>query len=90
MVPYRGFIGMAQRYGVSPLGPLGSSSSQHRCTPEIVLQKGHASFRITSSPHTEDPGTRLRMNSSFFGQIVHVLFKKARKLGSPCLLKFGE
>ena len=32
---------------VVPLGPLGSSSSQHRRTPEIVLQKGHASFRIT-------------------------------------------
>ena len=33
-----------------PLGPLGSSSSQHRRTPEIVLLKGHASFRITSGP----------------------------------------
>jgi hypothetical protein len=32
------------------LGPLVSASSQHRRTPEIVLQKGHASFRITSSP----------------------------------------
>jgi len=31
-----------------PLGPLDSSSSQHRRTPELVLQKGHASFRITS------------------------------------------
>jgi hypothetical protein len=30
-----------------PLGPLGSSSSQHRRTPELVLQKSHASFRIT-------------------------------------------
>jgi len=30
-----------------PLGPLGSSSSQHRWTPELVLQKSHASFRIT-------------------------------------------
>ena len=27
---------------VSPLGPLGSSSSQHRRTPELVLQKNHA------------------------------------------------
>ena len=35
---------------VGPLGPLGSSSSKHRRTPEIVLQKDHASFRITSSP----------------------------------------
>eukprot|EP00290_Baffinella_frigidus_P009741 CAMPEP_0180138960 /NCGR_PEP_ID=MMETSP0986-20121125/13242_1 /TAXON_ID=697907 /ORGANISM="non described non described, Strain CCMP2293" /LENGTH=79 /DNA_ID=CAMNT_0022080959 /DNA_START=242 /DNA_END=477 /DNA_ORIENTATION=- len=30
------------------LGPLGSSSSHHRRTPELVLQKGHASFRMTS------------------------------------------
>ena len=34
----------------APLGPLGSSSSLQRRTPELVLQKGHASFRITSSP----------------------------------------
>ncbi|KAJ1473894.1 hypothetical protein T484DRAFT_3304412 [Baffinella frigidus] len=33
-----------------PLGPLGSSSSHDRRTPELILQKGHASFRITSSP----------------------------------------
>ena len=33
-----------------PLGPLGSSSSQHRRTPEIVLKKDHDSFRITSDP----------------------------------------
>ena len=33
-----------------PLGPLGSSSSQHRRTPELVLQKSHASFRITYLP----------------------------------------
>jgi len=34
----------------SPLVPLGSSSFQHRRTPELVLQKSHASFRITFSP----------------------------------------
>ena len=33
----------------SPLGPLGSLSSQYRRTLELVLQKSHASFRITSS-----------------------------------------
>jgi hypothetical protein len=33
----------------NPSGRLGSSSSQYRRTPELVLQKGHASFRITSS-----------------------------------------
>ena len=32
-----------------PLGPSGSLSSQHRRTPEIVLEKGHAPFWITSS-----------------------------------------
>ena len=37
-------------YPAGPLGPLGSSSSQHRRTPEIVLKKDHASFRITSGP----------------------------------------
>ena len=33
-----------------PLGPLGSSSSQQRRTPGLVLQKSHASFRITFRP----------------------------------------
>ena len=33
---------------LGPSGPLGSSSSQHRRTLEVVLQKSHASFRITS------------------------------------------
>ena len=33
-----------------PLGPLGSSRSQHRRTPMFFLWKGHASFRITSGP----------------------------------------
>ena len=36
-----------------PSGPLGYSSSQHRRTPEIVLKKDHASFRITSDPHVQ-------------------------------------
>ena len=41
-----------------PLGPLGSSSSQHRRTLELVLQKSHASFRITfRPPGAEDRGT---------------------------------
>ena len=35
--------------GKLPLGILGHLSSKHRRTPEIVLSKGHASFRITSS-----------------------------------------
>ena len=33
------------RTSCGPLGPLGSSSSQRRRTPKIVLQKGHTSFR---------------------------------------------
>ena len=33
-----------------PLGPLAFSSFQHRRTPELVLQKDYASFRITSGP----------------------------------------
>ena len=33
-----------------PLGPLGSSSSQHRRTPELVLWKDHTSFQFTSAP----------------------------------------
>ncbi|KAJ1470919.1 hypothetical protein T484DRAFT_3566487 [Baffinella frigidus] len=45
-------------YGIRPLGPLGSSSSQHRRTPELVLQKRHASFRITFRlPGAEDPSS---------------------------------
>ena len=35
---------------VGPLGPSGSSSSQHRRTPELILQKGHASCQVTFSP----------------------------------------
>ena len=52
------FGGTVGRHGVGgtvgghsgPLGPLDSSSSQHRRTPELVLQKSHASFRITFRP----------------------------------------
>ena len=36
----------------TPLGPLHYFNSHHRRTLEVVLQKGHASFRITSSPPT--------------------------------------
>ena len=32
---------------VGPLGPLGSSSSHHRRTLELVLQRSPVSFRIT-------------------------------------------
>ena len=32
------------------LGPLGSSSSQHKRTPKLVLQKSNASFRVTFRP----------------------------------------
>jgi hypothetical protein len=41
-----------------PLGALGFSSFQHRRTPEVVLQKSHASFRITFRPRpgAEDRG----------------------------------
>ena len=34
------------------LGPLGCSSPQHRRTPVLVLQKSHASFRITFRPRS--------------------------------------
>ena len=45
----------SQAYGTSgPFGPLGSSRSQHRRTPELVLQKSHASFRITFRPPGAD------------------------------------
>ena len=40
---------IASRESPSLLGPVGSSSSQYRRTLELVLQKSHASFRITSS-----------------------------------------
>ena len=40
------------------LGPLGFSSSQHRRSPELLLQKGHASFRITPSPPPLYRGSR--------------------------------
>jgi len=37
-----------------PLGPSGCSSSQHRRTPELVLQKSHASFREPRTPEPQD------------------------------------
>ena len=36
---------------IGRLGPLGSSSPQHRRTPELVLKKDHASFRIPPCTH---------------------------------------
>ena len=44
------------------LGPLDSSSSQHRRTPELVLQKDHASFRITSGPPVQSIAVSPRQN----------------------------
>ena len=41
-----------------PLGPSGSSSSQHRRRPELVLQKSHASFRITFRLEAPPPRPR--------------------------------
>ena len=40
-------VGPGLRREVMYFGPLGSSSSHHRRTLELVLQKGPASFRIT-------------------------------------------
>jgi hypothetical protein len=45
--------------GIFMLGPLGSSSTQRRRTLELVLQKRHASFRITfRPPGAEDRGKK--------------------------------
>ena len=66
---------------VCPFGPLGSSSSQHRRTPELVLLKGPASFRITSSPAQDLE--RCQAHSSSFvrtgtGVQTHVHWKPGR------------
>ena len=56
-----------------PLGLSGSSSSQHRRKPEIVLHKGHASLRITSAPPVQGiaatgyRGTSLMRNQTPLG-----------------------
>jgi len=39
----------------------GSSSSQHRWTPELILQKGHASFRTTSGHSAQKDRGRNRL-----------------------------
>ena len=56
-------VGLAEKLELSPLGPLsalgpvGSSSFQGRRTPELVLQKSRASFRITFRlPGADDRG----------------------------------
>ena len=68
-----------------PLGPLGSSSTQHRRTPELVQRKGQASFRITSSPHkVSGLGTRW---SHWPGSLVRPGGLSARtKLSTRCTI----
>ena len=56
-----------------PLGPLGSSSSQHRRTPELVLQKSHASFRITFRPPSAEDHGRNRLKGDPQPGIWHLL-----------------
>ena len=52
--------------GTNPLGPLGSSSSQHMRTLELVLQKSHASFWITFSPPGANPKPLTRL-ADYYG-----------------------
>ena len=52
-----------------PLGPLGPSSSQHRRTPELVLQKSHASFRITFRPPGAEDRGRNRLKGILIGRL---------------------
>ena len=51
-------------HGFRPLGPLGFSSSQHRQTPELLLQKSHASVRMKFRPSgAKDRGRTLFNNA---------------------------
>ena len=47
-----------------PLVQSGSSKSQHRQTPKVVLQKSHASFRITFRPPGAEDRGRNRLKGS--------------------------
>ena len=63
-----------------PLGPSGPSSS-HRRTPELVLQKSPASFRITFWP----PGAEDRGRNLARGIILNRAYELAKKTHvSPC------
>jgi hypothetical protein len=63
-----------------PLGPLGSFNSHHRRTPERILQKGRASFRITSDPPVQKDRGRNRLKGILIG---HVTAYRCRFLVSP-------
>jgi len=60
----------------APLGPLGSSSSQHRRTPELVLQKDHASFQTEGRRENEtmvsaeEGGEHTRPNFLYRGTLL--------------------
>ena len=51
------------------LGPLGSSSSQHRRPPELILRKGRASFRITSGPPSQKDRGRNGLKGILIGHV---------------------
>ena len=59
--------------GKLPLGILGHLSSKHRRTPEIVLSKGHASFRITSSSPVQRIAAESSYRACLFYQVVFQL-----------------
>ena len=56
---------------VCPRGPVDSSRSQHRRTPEIFQKKGRASFRITPGPPAQsiaaEPAKRISSNGCELG-----------------------
>ena len=56
--------------GSNPLGPLGSSSSQHRRTLELILQEGSAFFQA-SNPRSERTD-HCRRNSAVTGNTADV------------------
>ena len=49
---------------VSPLGPLGSSSSQHRRTLELILQEGSAIFSSIKSKVRKDRPLQKELSSN--------------------------
>ena len=62
-----------------PSGSSGSASSQHRWTPELVLYKGHASFRITSSPPPLYRGSRHPTSDAFASCCREALVSSSRR-----------
>ena len=72
------------------LGPSGSSSSQHRRTPGIILLKDHASFRITSGPPLGPLGFNFSQHGPTTRPSIYRTADKASLLSDRVYLSHAE